>query len=103
MGVQLCRGVRRAGIEWRGLPLRGFLGLAKELGSRGLIEAGFIFPAEDANGLKQPKGAKPIGIGGVFRRLKRNLNMRLRRKIIDLVRLFCCMMRMILVASVTSP
>ena len=48
---------------------------------------GSCFPAENADGLEQAKRAKPIGIGGVFRRFERDLHMRLRREIVDLVRL----------------
>ena len=36
---------------------------------------------------QQPKRPEPIGIGRVFRRLERDLNVRLRREIVDLVRL----------------
>jgi hypothetical protein len=65
--------------------LRGLSGLAEQLGGRGLIEAGLVFPTEDANGLKQAQGPKSIGIGRVFWCLERYLHMRLRREVVDLV------------------
>jgi hypothetical protein len=38
-----------------------------------------------ANGFQQAQRPKSIGVGGVFRRLERQLHMRLRREVVDLV------------------
>src|SRR5262245_2901415 len=59
IGVKLGRRVRRARIEWRRLSLGNFLRLAEQLRGRGLIKAGLVLPTQDADGLKQAKGAKP--------------------------------------------
>jgi hypothetical protein len=67
--------------------LRDLLHFAEQLRSRSLIEAGLVLPAENADGLKQAQGAKPVGVGGVFRGFKRDLHVRLGREIVDLVRL----------------
>src|SRR5215475_9402462 len=68
-------------------PFAGSPALCRTTRSRGLIEAGLIFPAENADRLEQAQGAKSVGIGGVFWRLERYLHMRLRREIVDLIRL----------------
>jgi hypothetical protein len=44
-------------------------------------------PFEDANGLEQAEGSKSIGVGRIFRRLERDLHMRLCRQVVDLIRL----------------
>src|SRR5262249_31402697 len=67
--------------------LRDLPHLAEQLGGRGLIEASLVFPAEDTNGLEQAQCSKSIGVGRIFRRLERDLHMRLRREIVDLIRL----------------
>ena len=67
--------------------MRDLLRLAEQLGRRGLIETGLGFPAQDTDGLEQAQRSKPVGIGGVFRRFERHLHMRLRREIVNLVRL----------------
>ena len=48
---------------------------------------GLAFPAQDADRLEQAQRPKPVGIGGIFRRLERDLHMRLRGEIVNLVRL----------------
>src|SRR5262249_58873928 len=85
IGIELRRRVRRAGIEWRGFLLRDLLHFAEQLRSRSLIEAGLVFAAENADRLKQAQGAKSIGIGGIFLRLQRDLHMRFRPAIVDLL------------------
>ena len=70
ISIKFRRRVRRARIKWRRLPLGNFLHLAEQLGGRGLIKAGLVLPTQDADRLKQAKGAKPIGVGGVFRCLE---------------------------------
>ena len=52
-----------------------------------MIEASLGFAAEDTNGLEQAQRSKSIGVGRIFRRLERDLHMRLRREVVDLVRL----------------
>jgi len=42
------------------------LHLAEKFGGAGLVEAGFLFQAEDADGFKQAQYAQGVGIGGVF-------------------------------------
>src|SRR5216684_5476699 len=58
ISIKLRNRIRRAGIEWRGFPLWDLLRLTEQLRGRGLIEAGLVFPAEDANGLKQAQRSK---------------------------------------------
>ncbi len=87
IGIELCRRVRRARIERRRFLLRNLPHLAEQLGGRGLIEASLGFAAEDTNGLEQAQRSKPIGVGRIFRRLERDLHMRLRREVVDLIRL----------------
>jgi hypothetical protein len=47
--VKLRGRIRGARIERRRLVLRAFPGLAEQLGGGRLIEAGLVFPAEDAD------------------------------------------------------
>src|SRR6516225_8064463 len=49
--VELRGRVGRAWVKRRRLPLWALLGFAEELGGRGLIEAGLVFAAKDADGL----------------------------------------------------
>src|SRR5262245_3477180 len=86
MRVKLGRGVRRARIERRGLPLWYLLHLTEQLGGRGLIEACLALQTQDPDGLEQTQGPECVGVGGVLRRLERDLHMRLRREIVYLVR-----------------
>ena len=85
IGVELGRGIRRARIEGRGLPLRLLLRLAVKLGGRGLVESDPLLHAQDADRLKQPERAERVSIGGVFRRLEAHLHVALRGEIVDLV------------------
>ncbi len=85
MGIKLGRGVGRAWVERGRLLLRDLLHLAEQFRGGGLIEAGLPFPAENADGLEQAQRSEPVRVGGVFRRLERDLHMRLRREIVDLV------------------
>jgi hypothetical protein len=52
-----------------------------------LIKTGLVLPAEDPDRLEEAERPKSIGVGRVFRRLERDLHVRLRREIVDLVRL----------------
>ena len=68
-------------------PSADLLNLAEELGCGCLIEARRFFQAQYANSLEQTQRAKSIGVCRIFRRLEGDLNVRLRREIVDLVRL----------------
>ena len=87
VGVELGRGVGAARIERRRLALRRLLDLAVQLRGRGLVEAGRLLEAQDADRLEQAQRAERVGIGGVFRRLEAHLDVALRREVVDLVRL----------------
>ena len=85
IGVELGCGIGRARIEGRRLALRDLLHLAVELGRRCLIEAHALLQAEDADRLQQPERAERVGVGRIFRRLETDLDVALRREIVDLV------------------
>lgn len=48
-------------------------------------EAGFAFEPQQADGFEKAQGAQSIDIGGIFRRLERDLHMRLCAEIVDFV------------------
>jgi hypothetical protein len=52
-----------------------------------LDKSAFCLRGPEADGLQHPKRAQSIRIGGVFRRLEGDLHVRLRRQIVNLVRL----------------
>ena len=56
-----------------------------ELGGTGLVEAGLLFEAEDADGFEEAKGAEGIGVGGVLRLFEGDLDVRLCGEVVDLV------------------
>jgi hypothetical protein len=85
VGVDLSRAIRRPGVERRLLGLRGFLDLAEHFGRGRLIEPGLADQPQDADGLKQPECAQGVRICRVLRRLKRDLNVTLRAKVVKLV------------------
>ena len=74
-------------MERRRFTLWFFVNSAVELGSGGLVESDSVFHAQDANGFEQPQRPKGVGIGGVFRRFKRNLHVALCSEVVDLRRL----------------
>jgi hypothetical protein len=65
--------------------LRTLPRLAEELRGGSLIEAGFVFPTEDANRFEQTECPKSVGVGRVLRRLERYLHVRLRSEVVNLV------------------
>ena len=63
----------------------GRCGAAVQLGGARLVEPGGAGQAQDANGLEQAQGADAVGVGGVFRRVEADLDVALRREVVDLV------------------
>ena len=59
--------------------------LAEELGRRGLVEASLFLQAQDAQRFEQAQRSYAVGIRGVFRLLERNLDVALRREVVELV------------------
>jgi hypothetical protein len=87
VSVKLCRGVGGTRVERRSFALRDVSDSAVKFRSRSLVKACSPLHAENADRLEQPQGAEAIRIRGIFRRLKRHLNVALCGKIVDLVRL----------------
>ena len=85
VGVELRDTVGRAGVEGRRLLLRGLLRQPVEFGGRGLVEAGAILHAEQADRLQHAQRAHPVGVGRVFRRLERHADVALRGEVVDLL------------------
>ena len=85
VGVDLGGGIGAARVEGRLLVLGDGLHLAVEFAGRGLVDAGLLREAQDADRLQQPKLAERVGIGGVFRRLEADLHMGLGAEVVDLV------------------
>ena len=84
VGVELGRGVGALRQEGRGFRL-GRCGAAVQLGGARLVEPGGAGQAQDADGLEQAQGADAVGVGGVFRRVEADLDVALRREVVDLV------------------
>ena len=82
--IQLSDTVRAARIEWRRLALWGLDDFSVELGSRGLVEARMLVKPDGTDGVKEAQSAEPIDIGGVFCHLKRDFDVRLSTKVVDL-------------------
>ena len=87
IAVKLGHGIRGTRIKRCGFALRRFLNQAKQFGSRSLIKTGLFLQAAGTDSLQKPERPQSVGIGGIFRTIPRNLNMRLCRQIINLVRL----------------
>src|SRR5581483_1817477 len=87
IGIELGRSVRATRIKRRALGLRNFLHFAVKLGGRRLIETHAFTEAENTHALQQPQRTQRVGIGGVFWRLEADLDVTLRREIVDLRRL----------------
>lgn len=85
VGVELGDGIGAAGVEGGGFLLRGFLHEAVELGSGCLIEAGFVFEAEEADGFEQTQGAYGIDIGGVLGGFEGDGDVGLGAEVVDFV------------------
>ena len=83
--VHLGDGVGAAGVERGSFFLRDFLHLAVEFAGAGLVEAGFLFEAEDADGVEQAQYAEGIRVGGVFGFFEADSNVALGGEIVDLV------------------
>src|SRR3989338_4023383 len=67
--------------------LWGFNSLAVKLACRGIVKPCFPGHAKYPYGLQCPQSAKCVGIGSVFRNLKGDLDMALRCKIVNFIRL----------------
>src|SRR5581483_5031060 len=80
---QLRYSIGRARIKWGGLSLRSFLHLAKQFGTRSLIEADVVRNSQGSNCIEKAQRAKRVHIGSVFRTFKRNSNVALCRQIVD--------------------
>ena len=65
--------------------LRGFLHQAIELAGAGLVEAGFLLQAQDADGLQHAQRAQAVDVGGVFGALEADGHMALRAQVVDFV------------------
>ena len=88
VGVHLGHGVGAARVERRGFLLRGFLHQAVEFGGGCLVELGFLFQAEEADGFEQAQRADGIYVGGVFRGFEADGDVGLGAEVVDLVRLY---------------
>ena len=87
IGVELGHAVGTARIKGCGLLLGHLLHQAVELARAGLINAGFGCEAQHPHRFENAQGAKSVGIGGVFRRLKTYCHMALSAEVVNLIRL----------------
>ena len=85
VGVELGDSVRASGVEGGGFLLGDFLHKAIEFAGTGLVEAGFLFQAEDADGFEDTQCAQAIGVGGVFGFFETDGNVALRGEVVDFV------------------
>jgi hypothetical protein len=85
VGVELGDGVGAARVEGGGFLLRDFLHQAVEFGGAGLVEAGLLFQAEDADGFEHAQGADAVGVGGVFGLFEADGDVALRGEVVDFV------------------
>ena len=83
--VHLRDGVGGTRVEGRGLLLRDLLDKTVKLRGGGLVELGLSFKAEDADGFQQAEHAEGVRIRSVLGLFERDLDVRLRGEIIDLV------------------
>ena len=86
ISIQFGTGIRGAGIKGCALPLGDFLHQTEQFGSRGLIHAAFLFQPVQTDSLEQTQRSEGIHFSSVFRHIKRNLHMALRRQIVDFIR-----------------
>jgi hypothetical protein len=84
-GIELGDGVRRTRIEGRRLALRGLSDESVEFGGRSLVELRLLLQAQDANRFEKTERAHGVGVGRVLGLLKRDLHVRLRAEVVDLV------------------
>jgi len=68
--------------------LRSLDNLTVHLRCRSLIKTSLVCEVEDPNCFKESQCAKRVRIGGIFRLLKGDHHVALRRKIVDLVGLY---------------
>ena len=85
VAVELRHGVGAVGMERGLLALGDRLDLAVELAGRGLVDAAALLEVAGANGLQDAQDAGGVDIGGVFRRVEGDLDVALRRQVVDLV------------------
>ena len=83
--IHFRHGVGAAWVKGRGFFLRNFLHQTIQLGCAGLVEAGFLLQAQDANGLEQAQGANAVDVGSVFRTFKAHSHMALGAEVVDFV------------------
>ena len=83
--VKLGYSVGTVRMERGVLVLWNLLYLAVELAGAGLVDAGCLLASGNAHRLDETQGAHGIGLGSIFRHIKRYLDMALRRQVIDLV------------------
>ncbi len=85
VGVELGAGVGTARVERGGFFLRGFLHEAEQFAGAGLVEAGFLVEAEDADGFQDAQGTEGVGVGGVFGFFEADGDVALRGEVVDFV------------------
>ena len=85
VGVELGGGVGAARVEGGGFLLRNFLDETVELGGAGLVEAGFLFQTENADGFEQAQGADGVDVGGVFGAFEADGDVALGAEVVDFV------------------
>ena len=87
IGIKLRHCIGGSGVERRRFPLGSLLDEAIEFGGGRLIEARFLFEAEEPNGFEQSERSYPIDIGGIFRGFETDRDVALRAEVVDFVRL----------------
>ena len=85
VGVELGHRVGTARVKGCGFLLWDFLHQTVEFAGAGLVEAGFLFQPQDADGLQNAQGAQGVGVGGVFGFFEAYGHMALRGEVVDLV------------------
>jgi len=88
VGVGLGGTVRRAWPQGRRLVLGIFRRLTVHFRGRGLQETASILESQNSHGLEQTQGSDGVGVCRVFRRFERDGDVTLRRRVVDLVRLY---------------
>ena len=86
--ILFCHCVGAVGMERGCLTLRNFLYLSEKLGSRCLIDSGFLGQAADLHCFQNTKHAQCVHISGILRCVKTYLYMALCCQVVDLVRLY---------------
>jgi hypothetical protein len=85
IGIELGGSIGRARIKGRRLALRHFLHQPVKLRRGSLVKARLLLQLQDADRLQQTQRADAIGVGGIFGCFETDLDMALRREIVDLV------------------